>query len=50
MAKAPDWIQQARSKWKFTGQKRPDFANEPEHDQVDRMIADLSNGRGVRQR
>lgn len=33
MAKAPDWIQQARNKWKFTGQKRPDFANEPEHDQ-----------------
>ena len=29
MAKAPDWIQKARNKWKYTGKTRPDFAKEP---------------------
>jgi uncharacterized protein (DUF427 family) len=29
MAQTPDWIQQARSQWTYTGKKRPDFAHEP---------------------
>ncbi len=28
--KTPDWIQKARLQWEFTGQKRPDFAKEPD--------------------
>lgn len=32
--KVPDWLWNARNKWTYTGQERPDFAMEPKEGQV----------------
>lgn len=34
MKNTPSWLLQARDKWKFTGQQRPDFAHVPSEGQV----------------